>query len=491
MTDDELERRLRAWYHADIPDDETAPSALRSTLATITEASPGRLRGFTARLRARIGGVPRFGASTATAHRVATAVVIGAVVVGAVFGLTRLNQRDVGHPSPKPDPSSSPAALIASPEPSSTPTSTPTPSPEPCFTDTVQVVTDDAMRATVGGDYSGPSLTGLGSGRGVYIGSVGFLRSGLWAVGPGDGPARPIAAITRQPMVLDILDLSTDGSVALLWFGNVSVNSPDPECADLYAVRTDGSRATRLTALGGGRPVAGAAFSPDGRQIAYSSATSRSDIATLTALDTTTGRTLDQPCNNGYSPQDPVRMDWSPSGDRVAVACYQALRIFDPTGVTPPVDVPAVGHILAFVWTEDGRIITATEHGFTSYDVASRTSTTLSDLDASGIELVAPAPDSLSPDGRWFYFLGGERGDVPGDSFRTVGYLVSTSGATPTRIQNENEAGSVSWSADSRALIAAHDAGNQHELTLGRLDLETFRWSSLGTWPGPSVWQIP
>ena len=80
---------------------------------------------------------------------------------------------------------------------------------------------------------------------------------------------------------------------------------------------------------------------------------------------------------------------------------------------------------------------------------------------------------------------------MPGDSFRIVRYLVSTSGGTPIRIQNENEAGSVTWSGDGRALIAGHDAGNQQGLMLGRLDLGTLRWSSIGTWPGPSVWQIP
>jgi Tol biopolymer transport system component len=37
MTDHELEQRLRDWYHAEIPDDETAPAALRSSVATIPQ----------------------------------------------------------------------------------------------------------------------------------------------------------------------------------------------------------------------------------------------------------------------------------------------------------------------------------------------------------------------------------------------------------------------------------------------------------------------
>ena len=35
MTDEELERRLRAWYHTEIPDDEAAPTALRAALGAI------------------------------------------------------------------------------------------------------------------------------------------------------------------------------------------------------------------------------------------------------------------------------------------------------------------------------------------------------------------------------------------------------------------------------------------------------------------------
>ena len=190
MTDEELERRLRAWYRADITDDETAPSALRSSLATITAASPGRLGDSIARLRNGIR-VLRVGAPTGFARRVATAVVIVVIVVGAAFGLARLNQHDVGHPSPTPAPSSSPGAFIAS----------PAPSPRLCITDRLQVLTGDAMRATAGGDHVGPSFAALGSGRGVYMGSVGTSPFGLWAVGPGDAPAHPIATITNDPKV--------------------------------------------------------------------------------------------------------------------------------------------------------------------------------------------------------------------------------------------------------------------------------------------------
>ena len=44
MTDHELEQRLRDWYRSEIPDDETAPAALRSRVIAIPKASPAPLR---------------------------------------------------------------------------------------------------------------------------------------------------------------------------------------------------------------------------------------------------------------------------------------------------------------------------------------------------------------------------------------------------------------------------------------------------------------
>ena len=48
MTDDQLELRLRDWYRAEIPADETAPTALRASLAAIP-AAPTTSRRFSSR----------------------------------------------------------------------------------------------------------------------------------------------------------------------------------------------------------------------------------------------------------------------------------------------------------------------------------------------------------------------------------------------------------------------------------------------------------
>ena len=49
MTDDQLELRLRDWYRAEIPADETAPPALRSRLVSIPRVSPLPRRRFASR----------------------------------------------------------------------------------------------------------------------------------------------------------------------------------------------------------------------------------------------------------------------------------------------------------------------------------------------------------------------------------------------------------------------------------------------------------
>jgi Tol biopolymer transport system component len=74
MTDHELERRLRTWYQAEIPDDEAAPAALRSRLATIPQASPAPSRQLTSR---------RGFTLLAAAVLLATALLGGALLVGS------------------------------------------------------------------------------------------------------------------------------------------------------------------------------------------------------------------------------------------------------------------------------------------------------------------------------------------------------------------------------------------------------------------------
>ena len=73
---------------------------------------------------------------------------------------------------------------------------------------------------------------------------------------------------------------------------------------------TDGLGATRLTRFGTGQFVTGAAFSPDGRQVAYHWWAPD----TVTTLDLETGATVDQACPTAYG-ASLTQIEWSPTGD--------------------------------------------------------------------------------------------------------------------------------------------------------------------------------
>ena len=471
MTDDQLELRLREWYRTEIPADEAAPAALRASVATIPKptAVPSR------RVASRRG-------ITLLAAAALTGLLAGNALVG---GSLDSRPGPVVPPSQSPFPSE--RAEIASPSPAPQ-SATPLPTAEPCLTDTMTVLTGDAMRSTTGVELGDP--VNLGRARGAYTGGS-FVRRGLvWSVGPGEGPVRPIAAIVDPPIVFDVVDLSPDGSDALLRAGTLSVNGPDPECVDLYAVRTDGSGATRLTPFRGGRSVSGAAFSPDGTRVAYSGWGLGGD--TITVLDLGSGRTVDQPCGAifGFIPE---RIEWSPTSERVAMICSEAVTVFDAGGETDPARVQSTSQQLLFGWTDAGELLVSTDRGdILAFDVESQTSTTIGRYLVQDMDQVVPSTGGFSPDGRWLVFQG-----VPWGEDAMVGYLVSTTGGAPIRILNADEAGSsISWSADGRTVIAAHETGRSGEdgpeQVLGGLDPETLRWSEIGPLlSGQGVWQIP
>jgi Tol biopolymer transport system component len=135
------------------------------------------------------------------------------------------------------------------------------------------------------------------------------------------------------------------------------------------------------------------------------------------------------------------------------------------------------GDPLGFDWTDDRHLVVATDRGETfSFDVPSQSSSLLGRFADSEIEIVSTT-GVFSPDGRWLAYHGGERGDVPGNDFREVGYLVPTSGGTPTRIPGDvNE--STTWSGDSRALVSI--SSQDSDLMLVRMDVETLQSSTIG-----------
>ena len=473
MTDQrELDRLLDAFFVEGT--DELADRVIDSALDQIDHTQQRRAL----RMPRRLSTMNMF-------TRVAAAAVIGVLAAGATFYLIRPGQPAVGTPSPEASSSSSaePAAVIPSP---SLALPTPSSSSTPCVT--FKVSTGEALPK-----FDGEPPAGIGQGRGVFLSG-----STLVAVGPGTGPAHPIGQVTEVSGDIVVLELSPDGSTVLIKAG-YSDHKPAPKCADLFVVRTDGSGATRLTTVEAGWVVTAAAFSPDGTRVAYSWSDLKAspDLGSISVLDLASGRTVDQPCNGRSYTLAPAQVDWSPAGDRIAVACDQTLTVFDATGTTAPRKLQTTNDIVAFGWIDEDHLVVANSGGrISSADVASQTSIDLGRFDDPEIEVVVPS-GVFSPDGRWLVYAGGERGDVPGNDFREVNYLVPATGGTPTRIAEIG--GQIAWSGDSRALVYATDSPEGTQI-LTRMDVETLQRSTIGAVAsnhpgglsvGQGVWQIP
>jgi hypothetical protein len=457
MTDEQLERRLRDWYRTEIPTEETAPAALRSSVMGVPVAAPMRPR-----LRAGRRGMTLL----AAAALLATAIAGGALLAGSDTVLPSIVVRPTVIPVPStsiPSPSALPGFAELSPSPSE-PLATPSTSLEPCLTDSVQVLTGDARP-----EMDAAELEGLGQSRGVYTMSRSTM---LWAANPGRDTVTPLASIEPEANILDVLDISPDGASALIRVGNISPQGFTNECADLFSVRTDGSMATRLTTFGTGRFVTGAAFSPDGRQVAYSWWAPD----TITTLDLESGGTIDQRCSTVYSAW-PLRIDWSPTGLRFAAACGRTLTVFDAGGATAPATFRMADEPLAFSWTDDRRLIVASAGGnIYSFDALSEASTVLGRFEDPAIEIVIGS-GVFSLDGRWLMYRGGERGDVPGNEFTEVGYLVAASGGIPIRIPGDVQ--EWTWSDDGLALV--HISTQEGALILVRTQADTLESVTIGT----------
>ena len=154
MTDQELEQRLREWYRAEVPAELAAPADLRSKVVAITRSSQPWRRSDHRR------GITLLAAAALVGLLVGTAVVGGVLNNGSRPGRRAVaasvalgGGRDSG-PSPTPQPA------------------TPSPTAEPCLTDTMTVLTGDAIHAATGADV-GEVTADLGAGRGVYLGITG------------------------------------------------------------------------------------------------------------------------------------------------------------------------------------------------------------------------------------------------------------------------------------------------------------------------------
>jgi hypothetical protein len=400
------------------------------------------------------------------------AIIAALLLVAAVAAVGIMNQRPSDLAvvvTPAPSATIVRQTPIASPSPSQTPS--PSESTKPCLTDTLKVLTGARMPEAFGD--AEPAR--LDQGIGVYWRNPTFGgNTELWAVRGGEGPAKRVAAVAGRLMVRDVLDVSPDGSTALIRVGAFSHSGL--ECADLYSVRLDGGGATRLTRFGAGHFLGGAAYSPGGDKIAFF----WWSPGALTVLDLATGDTLDQPCSVNFG-SNAVPLAWSRNGQWIAAAC----GILDPNGATPAITLPT-GPLLSFAWTDENHVLLASGINrrqlgihIESFDVLTQTSVA-SKIDAATIEAVEMG-GAFSPDGRWLAFLGF---DLAESKLAMTEYLVSTAGGKAQRVLGEDEP-LIAWSLDSRALIYG---GGQE---LFRLDVSNLRKTSTASAPNEGIWRIP
>jgi hypothetical protein len=400
------------------------------------------------------------------------ALIVALLLVAAVAAVGIMNQRPSDLAvvvTPAPSATSVRQTPIASPGPSQTPI--PSESAKPCFTDTLKVLTGARM-PEASGDAEPARLD---QGIGVFWQYPRFAgNTELWVVRGAEAAPMRVATIAGRLMVRDVLDVSPDGSTALIRVGTFSHSGL--ECADLYSVRLDGGGATRLTRFGAGLFLGGAAYSPNSDKIAFF----WWSPDTLTVLDLASGDTVDQPCPVNFG-VPPVPLAWSPNGQRIAAAC----GILDPNGTMAAITLPT-GPLLGFAWTDDNHVLLASGINrrqlgihIESFDVLTETSVA-SDVEAATIEAVEMG-GRFSPDGRWLAFLGI---DLRDPKLAMTEYLVSTAGGKARRVLGENEP-MLAWSLDSRSVIYGGEQG------MFRLDVSSLHKTSMRSGAHEGIWRIP
>jgi hypothetical protein len=391
----------------------------------------------------------------------AALLLVTAAVVGGIVGPQPTDLAVVVTPGPstQPGPTTGPTQ------------STPAQSLGPCVTDTLEILTGDQMTPPGGGS----PLALIDQGMGVYFTSrPGPFSIELWVVRGAEGPSIRLAQVNpRLVAPWDVPDISPDGSTALIRLGE-DPNQDGIACADLYEVRMDDGRVTRLTTFGSGGFVAGASYSPDGTRIAYL----ERQRGTLNVLDVATGTTISQPCFVPLSP-DPVRIAWSPSGNRIATTC----ATFDATGATQPVAMP--DSLFAYTWTTDDALLLATEPPtsggiqFERHDIGGAVT-----ILGTAADTIVPAGFSgaFSPDGQWLVL--GVAVDQPEPGI--ADHVIPVAGGTPVNLVDQ-EHQRLAWSSNSRTVVYSGPDG------ITRVDVATLASSPIGESPGFTAgsWRFP
>lgn len=378
-----------------------------------------------------------------------------------------------------------PAVIVASPSPSGEPSPSPFGSDGPCTTDTIVVRVGEEM----------PPLTTappIAPAPGVFTiaSPIGSTHTEVWVAEAGAVPTR-IATVDGPGInVVDLPARSPDGSLVLLGAGKVSPAGLNPECSDLYLIRTDGPEATRLTYHGPGEYVTAAAFSPDGRIIAYSSWDG------ISILDIETGESrLVGGCDSSYAYTGSIA--WAPSGAQFAIVCEDRLILVDPSEARAPRTVTSAGNTMAFGWSGETVVVARLGEGSAGHVRVDRIDGASGQMEVGvsradgGIEWVVGGNGSVSPDGTQILIEGGLIGSVPGFSFESGFYLIDVAGGPPRLVLQPLE-DFDGWTQDGQAILAVDY--NAASPTLIRIDRSNGARSTLGPLPAAledAIWSAP
>jgi hypothetical protein len=260
MTDHELEQRLRAWYRAEIPADEVAPSELRQGLVAIPRASSSRGRRFGSRR-----------GFTLLAAAALVGVISGALAFGGIL-------RDRPAPSDR--------LLIAS------------PSPEPS-------ASAQASSTAAPGRIVYSRWKTLRNGEGDCTTTSLFChRAGVFVSNDdGSGERQLLPGLYNT-----LLTASRDGS-------SVIVRMRDPDGDHVYVTDSTGALRVRLDTHCA-TPCSednGFVFSPDGARVAF--LRTRTDETSVVAImDISLGTVAELESTIGVA----APPSWSPDGSRLA-----------------------------------------------------------------------------------------------------------------------------------------------------------------------------
>ena len=320
MTDDPLELRLRDWYRLDIPAEETAPTALRASLASIPQTSLASRRWF----------APQRRLTLLAAAGLTAALVGGAVLVGS--GVVKLPSVRPPVVSPTATASKDPSAELQSSAPSAPPAS-----------------------GLIAYQKIGPlEAVGDGCAEGEGTGSTQATCSRVW-VSRTDGTGAH-QLLPDHPGYQRPLQWSADGTRLLI-----------EDAAGLLLVDTTGTivQSLPLEGLcpGDCTSISGYTLSPNGATIAFARPSMTTSGNVVIALaDVATGQVveLDSTASPGAFGEAPR---WSPDGTRLIFAREFGSR---PGGALMMVNVDGNGlhqfvpmELYAILprWSPDGSLI--------------------------------------------------------------------------------------------------------------------------------------